>query len=216
VKKIEDFEENTQIAQLKAKIQCSYVVLCSVCSEKNIRKECNNYITEKYTTTYNTYTTLHTQTTLNALNLSDMFNRIDELGIHGRNLELLFPILITAQMIGEEVFEDMLRIGAELIRKKKEDEYGDSKDVSLIEFIAEHGKIEWQSIKDLTAHFRLYVGDTGNEELWVNDKWLGRALKRLNLIKEKRRVASGNMIIPDIDKAKTKLQMFKDEKKTTN
>jgi len=47
-----------------------------------------------------------------------------------------------------------------------------------------------------------------NEE-WINPKWMGRALKRLDLVKEKKRVGKGTSIILNYDKAKKKIKMFK-------
>jgi len=51
----------------------------------------DKYIKQKYTTLY-TLTTQTTQTTQTTPeDMLDMFNRIDEIGINGRNLELFFP-----------------------------------------------------------------------------------------------------------------------------
>ena len=46
-------------------------------------------------------------------------------------------------------------------------------------------------------------------EDWINTKWLGRALKRLGLIIEKRRVSNGVSVILNIVKAQKKIGMFK-------
>ena len=47
-----------------------------------------------------------------------------------------------------------------------------------------------------------------NEE-WLNNIWMGRALQRLSLIKEKRRRNRGIEIRLNIKKAQDKIKMFK-------
>ena len=137
-----------------------------------------------------------------------MFCKIDATNINGRNLELYFPLLITAQVLNElDYFLNLAKIKSE---EKKEEEYSESKDISLIDFIATHGREEYVAMKDISSHFRLFVGDTGkDDENWVNEKWLGRALKRLNLTLMKRREASGRFVILNVKKAKKQLEMFK-------
>ena len=54
----------------------------------------------------------------------------------------------------------------------------------------------------------------GSEDMkWLNNKWVGRALKRLSLITEKKRVSHGIQVVLDIGKAKKKIKFFKDEQK---
>jgi hypothetical protein len=47
------------------------------------------------------------------------------------------------------------------------------------------------------------------EEDWFNEKWMGRALKRLGLIKEKKRMNYGVVVKLDYTKAQEKIRMFK-------
>jgi hypothetical protein len=59
----------------------------------------------------------------------------------------------------------------------------------------------------------MYIGESDDEDAWLNDKWLGRALKRLNLIIDKRRFAQGRQVTLDCDKAKKQLKIFKGDDK---
>ena len=65
------------------------------------------------------------------------------------------------------------------------------------------------SQKLLTSLFRVFLGDSDDEERWLNDKWVGRALKRLQLATYQKREASGRLVLLNVDKAKQKLKIFK-------
>ena len=65
---------------------------------------------------------------------------------------------------------------------------------------------EWHSVKRITEDFRQFC--SSNEE-WMNDKWLGRALKRLVVIKERKRTNRGIEVKLDIEKAKEKIKIYK-------
>jgi hypothetical protein len=178
-----------------------------------------------------TYNTLTTQTTLfndletyqvkfkdkgekaklEQLNYEELFHKIDTLGIGGRNLELMFPLLIISELIGEDVFADFLKISANIIKQKKTNEYAESKDVQVYEFVEsiQDNLTGFISIKDLTNRFRIYIGESEEEDKWLNDKWLGRSLKRLNLVIDRRRMASGMFVTLDYNKAKKQVEIFR-------
>lgn len=215
-KMIEDFD-NPYFLEIKRTLEQFSVVSAVYICKKNIYREWNNYVVDKYTTTLHTYNTLTTQTTqttkekIEHIDLEMMFNKIDALGITGRNFELLLPLLIVNLNLSQEHFDNFLKIGMNLVNKKKEDEYGDSKDVLVYDFIGRwmSPDKEYHSIKAMTQEFRMFCGETEQEDKWLNDKWFGRALKRLNLIKDKRRVSSGMEVTLDYDKAKEKLKIFR-------
>ena len=99
----------------------------------------------------------------------------------------------------------MLRVGKELMDAKKLDEYSESPDVSVYEFVAKQpSNLSYVAVKELTSKFKIFRG----EEEWINEKWLGRSLKRLNLVLQDKRMASGKYVMLNIVKAKDKLQMF--------
>lgn len=216
-KKIEDFQQNPKISDIKRTLtQFSVVYAVSLCYK--IINKWNDYIDVKYTNnTYNTHT--HTtqttqQTTPQDIMDEELFNKIDDAGVDGRNFELLFPLLVMANELEDKIFEDILRIGKEIIDLKKKDEESESIDVSVIEFVSmqENLRFQYTPIKNLLISFRVFLGETDSEDSWLNVKWFGRALKRLNLIGDKRRMAGGRQVILNVDKAREKIKMFKREK----
>lgn len=97
-----------------------------------------------------------------------------------------------------------------MVNSKKDDELSESKDVALIDFISH--QIQWQMeyvfVKGITQEFRAYLGEQEQEDKWLNEKWVGKALKRLGLIGAKRRLSQGAEVILNISKAKEKIKMF--------
>lgn len=214
-KMIEDFDINPDILDVKRTLKQVSVVSVVSLSKKTYTTTWNEYICNKYndTTTLYTYTTQNDTTTLlNKIEVEELFNKIDSSGIHGRNFELTFPLLLIAKEVGEGVFDDILKVVSKQALTKKEDEYTESKDVSLYELITTlEGEVGLNmiNIKELTSRFRNFLGDTDDEDRWLNDKWVGRALKRLNLILDKKRMASGRLVRLNFNKAKEKLKIFK-------
>lgn len=214
----EDFD-NPTFQKIKRTLEQFSVVCAVYIAQNNVYREWNNYIINKYTTTYTTYTTNTTQTTPNAqekekmiqaLDFDEVFLKISKLGITGRNLELLMPLLLTNYLISSEHFDKFLQIGAKIMEKKKSEEYAESKDVTLYDFVGTwlQETKEYKSIKSLTSEFRAFCGDTDQDDRWLNDRWVGRALTRLGLIIEKRRVSSGMEVILNNKKAQEKLKIF--------
>lgn len=226
---VENFSENNVILGLKAQINAVLVQLCSFFSEFDMSKRWEIYINDRYeyTPAYNTYNTYNTQTTLNEIDpfteirlqysnknvdFLDMFNKIHDTQINGRNLELMMPFFQLSHFISNEVFKKMLDIASETTKERKQNEITESKDVSLIDFVSKFGLVtEFVKIKKLTQDFRQFVGDDEGDEKWINPKWIGRALQRLSLIKEKRRVGEGIEIILDVQKAIEKIKIFKSD-----
>ena len=177
----------------------------------------NQFICSKYSsigvnTTLTTLTTLTTQPTLKTiqdLEMERIFNKIDEIGVDGRNFELLFPLLIISNSVDFELFEEILLIGKNIMESKKEEEVSESRDVSVYEFVANCEGEGFVSMKELTQNFKIWLGEVYNEH--INDWWMGKALKRLNIILDKRRLASGIFVILNKEKAKEKLKIFKVE-----
>ncbi len=214
---IEDFEENLDIIELKKDLTNSSVVTCNVVTKKNINRGWNNYIKNKYST--NNYTKLHTTyTTYNNTTTpeeDEILKKIDETGIDGRHLELFFPLFTLASILGKEYFNKILQISKGLVNTRKGDEYAESKDVLLYSFIAYKMPItfhnSWVSITDLTNEFKKYVGNPEDEMDWLNSKWIGRSLKRLNLVVQRRRLTKGVEVVVNHTKATEKAIIFRSE-----
>jgi hypothetical protein len=77
----------------------------------------------------------------------------------------------------------------------------------VYEFVSKQDRqLELIPIKELTRRFKTFIG--GDED-WINERWVGKALKRLNLVLNKTRQASGVYIMLNIAKASEKTKMFK-------
>jgi len=196
-------EENIVKETLKLLNQCS---LCSSMYSINVYKEWNNYI--KDINNNNTNNTNHTYY-INNTNYTIPFKIINSMGLNGRELELSLPLCLVANEISEDLLKITTLTLKSIFAAKKEDDITDNIDVSLYDFLSQEPECSgynWESVNDITRRFKEFMDS--NEE-WMNSKWMGRALKRLNLVKEKRRVARGTSVILDYDKAKLKIKMFK-------
>lgn len=217
-KMIENFDTNKMVRHCKTRLYGLSAVSVVSLREKTYIDKWNDYLQYKYNyiTTHNNITTLttHNNTQQHELNETeiDFFNKVDNLGISGRNFELLFPILLVAKHLGNSVFEEILKIGADIVKEKKEEEYSTSKDVSLYEFVCSDWCIQFGlnyiSLKEMTFEFRRFLGETDEEDRWLNEKWLGKALKRLNLVLSKKRSSSGRSVMLNYAKAQEKLKIF--------
>jgi hypothetical protein len=205
---VEDFENNYLIKKCHNLLnQCS---LCSVVTAKNIYKEWNNYIIDRYKTTLNTLNTTKTYNTLTTQELQSLFNKIHDSGIQGRNLELFLPIFFIANIINEDVFSEIIEISKAITKEKKHEEEIESKDVMVFDFIShQESSLNYHSVNQLTNEFREFIGASSNDD-WLNAKWFGRALKRLNLVIDKRRRGKGNEVSLNVNKAIDKLKIFKE------
>jgi len=196
--KVEIYEYEEIFKQTKKILsECS---LCNVVTPVQRYREWNNYISSNY------ISTLTTNTTTNNINYTQLFKSLNSLGANGRDLELVMPLLLISYEISEKSFKDTLNSISNYIKEKKEDQFVESKDISLIDFVSQYCSYEWQRVKKLTNEFKEFLQ---SEEDWINSKWFGRALKRLNLIKEKRRQSGGIEVILNIEKAQEKIKMFK-------
>lgn len=215
-KMIEDFDDNPTIQRIKRTLNQISVVSVVTLLEKNISKNWNNYISTKYNNTnyITTLTTQTTQTTQQQIDMEQFFNKIDGSGIDSRNFELLFPLLLISKEIGKKVFEELLKICSDMVEEKKKDEYRESKDVLLYDFISKKNPdLNYHPIKQLTRDFREFIGEEDTEDRWLNERWVGRGLKRLQLILDSRRISQGNTVSLNVAKARKKLMIFKVEEK---
>ncbi len=211
---IEDFPQNPTINWIKQGLEANLVQLCSFFDVVRGIKRWNLYIKSQYTTLYS-LTTLKTQSTQSTQDFSDeeleIFNKIKDTGINGRNLELFFPLLLIGKFISDEAFESILEIASELTKEKRQEEMTESKDVAVYDFVSKlEVTLNYKSVRTLTNAFRNFIGEMDDKkDLWLNEKWFGRSLKRLNLILDKRRMSGGIEVTLDIAKAKKKMEKFK-------
>lgn len=214
-----NYTRKSALTTLNSLVRCS---LCSLCMKKNIAQKWNNYIT-----TLNNTTTLSTSDYTNYTKFSDnldteemieedsdfniktdflpLFEKIYGTNIDGRNLELFFPLFLIASESGEDVLLKTIEYSKSVIENKKTEEITESKDVLVYHFVSgmDHS---WYNIKTLANNFKFFISEGENE--FINVRWFGKALKRLNLVAKKRRLGEGVQVILDIDKAKSKKAIF--------
>lgn len=204
---VENFDEMLPIDHVKSyfsQIRCS---LCSVVTKKNIYTAWNQYVYN--ITTLNTLNTFITQTTQTTQEDLDLFKKIYDTNIDGRNLELFLPLFLIAGHLGEDILDETLDFAKKMIHEKKIDEITESKDVLVFKLIANKTEGQYYTINDLTTQMRYMLND--GEMEWLNARWMGRALKRLQLTVDKRRVGEGIQVTLNISKAKEKMEMFTKE-----
>ena len=173
---------------------------CSVHALQLVYSEWNNYIVDKYIntiqhTTYTTYT-----------NYTYLFNTLDSLDLTGREIELTLPLIVLSWEISQETFKELFESIKSYGKNRKEEQFNESLDISIIDFVSQEISNDWKSLKEITLNFREFIQ---SEDPEVNPKWMGIALKRLNLKKETRRKSRGVYIILDTEKAQDKIKMFK-------
>lgn len=112
--------------------------------------------------------------------------------IKGRGFELWRPIFTIASLVSEEV---LLKIFINAVRHEKtrrEEDLTETLDSLLIELLLQTVKEDnYYRVKDITQ--KLKEGNP-DDERWLNQRWVSRALKRLGLIKERKKHSSGLMV----------------------
>lgn len=195
---IEIFHEDLRIIETKKLLEQCSLCICSFSGE--VYKEWNNYVKNNYILyTNNTNNTNNT-------NYTQVFKSINLMELNGRELELSFPLCLISAELGEDVLKETTLTLKTIFTEKRQEELTEDRDTSLIDFISQEPEGNCYVVGNLTAKFQEFLGV---QDDWINSKWMGRALKRLNLIKEKRRATKGVQVILDVQKAQSKIKMFK-------
>lgn len=178
--------------------QCS---LCRCSFWGGVYRDWNTFIKNNYTNYIN-----NTNNT-NYINYIQAFKTINLMELSGREVELSLPLCILANEISEDLLKETTLTLKRVFDEKKEEELAENQDINLLDFTSQKLQDEnYISLKRILNEFKESFNIT---EDWVNSKWIGRALKRLNLIKQKRRTHRGVEVILDIEKAQSKIKMFK-------
>lgn len=148
------------------------------------------------------------------VSLVSLYKKLDDSELEGRNLELFFPLFILAERCG--VLEKTIETAKEIVESKKEDDKLENNDIALLKFIAELpfntekdglfagvDENNWLAVKQITSLFK----DSTDWD-WLSPDWIGRALKRLNLIINRRRLGKGREVRLNFIKAQEKMKMF--------
>ena len=214
---VEDFNENPKIEHILLLLKDNVCSLCSLCSLGTSGKQVNytnwnlfikNYSTHIYTTTLTTLTTLTTHTEISAEE-EEFFKKIVGAEIYGRDLELYFPLFIIANEINDHILYEILEIAKINIKNKRMDDVIESKDVTVYDLVSKRKLGEYYRIKEMTNSMTFLLNENEEKSDWLNPLWMGRALKRLNLIVDRRRIGQGIEVTLNIEKAKEKMKMFK-------
>lgn len=162
----------------------------------------NNFIRSSYTN----YTNYTNNTNYTNYTESDFpYKKIKNMGFNGRELELSFPLILISWLIGE--IEPTLTNMSLIIRERRQEDVIENTDISLIDFVSQQLEDnKFLVVKDITRSFKEFLGSDAE---WITDPWMGRALKRLNLYKEKRRKHRGVEVILNVTKAQEKMKMFR-------
>ena len=151
----------------------------------------------------NNKTNLHILT-----NLTDLFQKISETNISGRELELFFPLFIIADMCSDEIFLELLNLSKEIVKFKKESDRENNKDVKMYEFLAQSNYegffVKTEEVANGFSEF------TGDDPRYNTSRSVGMTLNRLKLVLEKRREGKQRQVKLDIKKAQQKLLLFKE------
>jgi hypothetical protein len=139
--------------------------------------------------------------------LRELFKKINDTNLSGRDLELFFPLFIIADMCSPEILEKLLNLAQIVVKAKKEGDREENRDVQVIEFIAQSNYIGFIPVLQIIRDMQEYYGE---EEKWINSRGISRALKRLKLVLNKGNTGKNRTIKLDISKAQEKLLMFKE------
>ncbi|KKM94846.1 hypothetical protein LCGC14_1194240 [marine sediment metagenome] len=204
VKLIEDFEDNSQIDYISREISKGFGSYGSSGTLKTIQQNWNKFVLD--TDTPNTPQTPTTPTTPTTP-IDYIYIKINNTQLLGRDLELFFPLFIISDFCGK--LDDMLKIAIKIVKERKEKDIFESMDVQVYDFVAQYEDSKFTKVSSLTSQFRIFCGIEEKQDLWINTRWFGKAIKRLKLDLDKKK-SSGMLVILDIEKAKEKIKMFKE------
>lgn len=220
---LENFEENEKINEIKKELNNVFSVYSVEKVTKSLYRAWNIFIHNyqknifiknnipPYTNRNNTNYTDNRITNDKSSHNLELFDKIYETSLDSRHLELFFPLLILADFCSVDVLTELLETAQNIVKEKKAEDVVESKDVALIDYLSKKAETkEYQGLSELTASFKEYLEEDDENAKWTNSRWLGRALKRLNLIKDKRRVGKGIEVVVNYDKAREKIKMFRE------
>lgn len=113
-----------------------------------------------------------------------------ECNLNGRDLEIFLPIIILSFSIDIETVDKIIKIAEKISEDRRMENVAENRDMALVGFLVGYiQKIPQNEYVKPSAIAKEFREDEG--ENWINSKWVGRAVKRLNFVIEKRRLARG-------------------------
>ncbi len=144
-----------------------------------------------------------------------LFEKIDKTDIDGRDLELFFPLFIIADICGEKILDEIIEFSGKVVKQKRQQDVEENIDVQIYEFVSLYPNTEFVGVSELLLKLRDKLEYGENQEGWLNNKFFGKALRRLNLVSAERHGRKREVKL-DINKAKKQIQLFKFPEKITN
>ncbi|MEM0096699.1 MAG: hypothetical protein QW660_08750 [Candidatus Bathyarchaeia archaeon] len=138
----------------------------------------------------------------NDVNWVHVIGEAEKAGICGRELEIWKPILVLASFFEKffnGLFREILNFAKKKIEEKKAENITESADFILVRVLLELVEADgYYKLGDIKKKMADMYED---EQKWLNEKWLGRALKRLGFT-QKRRIGKGREYFLAKDKVK--------------
>ena len=139
---------------------------------------------------------------------NDLFLKIDKTDIESRNLELFLPLFILADICGEDVLDEVIEFSISLVSKRKQQDMEDNTDIQILNFVSKCPNSEFIAVEEIVKSLRNDLEYDDGQEKWFNSRFVGRALRRLNLVTASRNT-NKRYVRLDIDKAKEKMVVFR-------
>jgi len=98
-------------------------------------------------------------------------------------LELFFPIFILADICGEEILEEILKLAKVIVKDRKDKDREENTDVQLYEFISQYSLTGYVEVSTLVQDFQKFID---SDDKWINSRWLGKNLRKLKLVIDSR------------------------------
>lgn len=156
-----------------------------------------------------------------SMDLLNFLRMLNDVKIEGRDLELWLPLFFVAYMVNENVLKEVLQMAVAATEQKKIAEIGANIDNDLLaclaEFIKGKKELEYFTPKEIKVVFAEIIGEEKTSRdgsvrmeapYWLNAKWVGAALTRLNLVKHKRRRSYGYEVLLDFSKIMEKAKIL--------
>jgi len=177
--------------------------LCSVVMFQNIYKQWNNYIKGVYLN-YTNYT--YTNNNINYTNYTNLFNELIKTELSGREMELCMPLFLISNFISDETLQQTIDSLKTIFSEKREENFSENWDIMLFDFVSQKlDEGHFEKVNKLTEEFREFTQIKDDD---LNSKWVGRALKRLSLVTQKRRKTGGVEVMLNVKKAIEKINVL--------
>lgn len=142
----------------------------------------NFYISKETLETLHTQESQEPQVALSKEDL-DFFDKIRDTNLEGRPLELFFPLFSIANICG--YLDQTIQTALKIVKEKKAEDIAESRDISLVDYLSKMPRHD-----GFISINKIYEDMKEDEKDWITPDWIGRALKRLNVIIERRRLAN--------------------------